>query len=590
MENFISTLLIMSAKSSVLIIIVVFAKKWLNDLFSANQHFNLWIFIVVILLFPIRIESNYSIYSIREMISERFVVQETSPNLSQNIDLNNFGYEESLKVENIVKTSSEGSFLTDYDHNIRTDWNLKALIRKYSQHVSRILFFMWLSGFLFLLVVVIVKEVMMHNKIKLLSIKVSRTNKLLDKCKSRLGITSRITIVECDLVSTPSLIGILNLKVLIPKEILSSIDDEKLEYILLHELAHIKRKDNIMIRFMLFTRLVYWFNPIVWYGLYKMKQDMEVACDAYVLSRLEKKEYIDYGKVIINLLEHLSGEYKVSPVLKFAGDKNEVIRRIMMIKKFNKNTRLISIIGVLMLMLIGCSVVIVPPTFDESEESDNSEVIITEKKQVSSEEADFKLYENLLGMNQNDLYMELGSMRVAVYYVDPEDLDSNEQGNRTYIAKEYAYLLDDGRVLYAFFNNDVVEEIRFETYNGVINSSKLDIQYQVNIYDYEEGDDIDETELFGSDIDFELLNLKNSFLGENIDKLKTEYSLKRGFTVINNTDNNQQLRIYPIASKENISASKMGLYVLVDDKKIIDLKIDKSDVEFDRLNEHFKVN
>ena len=43
------------------------------------------------------------------------------------------------------------------------------------------------------------------------------------------------------------------------------LDDDEIEYILLHELSHYKRKDILVNYLMIFLQCIHWFNPFIWY-------------------------------------------------------------------------------------------------------------------------------------------------------------------------------------------------------------------------------------------------------------------------------------------------------------------------------------
>jgi beta-lactamase regulating signal transducer with metallopeptidase domain len=50
------------------------------------------------------------------------------------------------------------------------------------------------------------------------------------------------------------------------------LSEEELKFVFMHELAHIKRKDLLVNVVCMLIQAVYWFNPMIWYSIYKMKQ------------------------------------------------------------------------------------------------------------------------------------------------------------------------------------------------------------------------------------------------------------------------------------------------------------------------------
>ena len=95
---------------------------------------------------------------------------------------------------------------------------------------------------------------------------------------------------QSDKVLSPAVYGVIKPKIILP----ANIADADLEYILKHERIHIRRRDNLWRIVAVLTACVHWFNPMAWIFLKSFFTDMELACDAGVLSKLDdngKKEY-----------------------------------------------------------------------------------------------------------------------------------------------------------------------------------------------------------------------------------------------------------------------------------------------------------
>ena len=94
---------------------------------------------------------------------------------------------------------------------------------------------------------------------------------------------------------SPAVFGIFRAKIIIPEY----LKDESLEYILMHEGAHIRRVDNLWRVAAVITCCLHWFNPFVWLFLKRFFEDMELSCDEQVLKKCHEERKIDYAKALI---------------------------------------------------------------------------------------------------------------------------------------------------------------------------------------------------------------------------------------------------------------------------------------------------
>jgi beta-lactamase regulating signal transducer with metallopeptidase domain len=96
---------------------------------------------------------------------------------------------------------------------------------------------------------------------------------VVEQCAARLGVR----IVAGD--GSPMVCGLLRPVLILPNELVEQIDAPALRQIILHELAHLKRRDLVTIWAIQAMRTVYWFNPIVHWIAYQAGLERELACD-----------------------------------------------------------------------------------------------------------------------------------------------------------------------------------------------------------------------------------------------------------------------------------------------------------------------
>jgi TonB family protein len=81
----------------------------------------------------------------------------------------------------------------------------------------------------------------------------------------------------------PLAAGIFRKTILLPQTAAGWSTDRR-RFVLAHEMAHVKRNDALGQFLSQIVCGVYWFNPLVWYAVHRLRIERERACDDYVLS------------------------------------------------------------------------------------------------------------------------------------------------------------------------------------------------------------------------------------------------------------------------------------------------------------------
>ncbi len=106
---------------------------------------------------------------------------------------------------------------------------------------------------------------------------------LAEDWRKRLSISRKITLKSDASNGPPFTIGLLRPVVVLPEYLLSKPGNRVLETVLAHELVHVKRWDDLSICLQEILRIVYFFNPVVWYIMPRLSWTREAACDTAVL-------------------------------------------------------------------------------------------------------------------------------------------------------------------------------------------------------------------------------------------------------------------------------------------------------------------
>lgn len=105
----------------------------------------------------------------------------------------------------------------------------------------------------------------------------------LERVKSWLGITRRIDLIVTSSVTEPGVWRVIRPIILLPETVTSHLSDEELEALMMHELGHVLRWDNLVSNMNMILCCILWFNPIVWLLDNRLLKEREEACDEMVL-------------------------------------------------------------------------------------------------------------------------------------------------------------------------------------------------------------------------------------------------------------------------------------------------------------------
>jgi bla regulator protein BlaR1 len=227
-------------------------------------------------------------------------------------------------------------------------------ISRYIAVVKTINPFIWIVGVFIIATVIFISNAIFLRRIKKCEfIKDRNILNLLDECKILINVDKNICLIRTNHVKTPCVVGFLKPIILIPQKLFEDCDLDHIRYIFLHELAHIRRKDILVNYLVSFLCITYWFNPLVWYGFSKMREEREMCCDSLALSCLRAEEVKTYGFAIIKLAEISSRAPWLPTTAGIINNKSKMKRRISMIKIFKKNSYRLSAAALAALVVAG---------------------------------------------------------------------------------------------------------------------------------------------------------------------------------------------------------------------------------------------
>ena len=92
-----------------------------------------------------------------------------------------------------------------------------------------------------------------------------------------------IRVLSCPETLEPGVFGVFRPVLLLPVGIAERLSPLQMKGIIVHELCHVRRRDNMTAAVHMFVEALFWFHPLVWWIKARMLDEQERACDEEVL-------------------------------------------------------------------------------------------------------------------------------------------------------------------------------------------------------------------------------------------------------------------------------------------------------------------
>ena len=146
------------------------------------------------------------------------------------------------------------------------------------------------------------------------------------------GIKRPVIFLKSFIAKVPMVIGYFKPVILFPAAALTALAPEEIEAILLHELAHIRRKDYLINIFQRIAEIIFFFNPAVLWISSLIKEERENCCDDIAVEQIKNKKQFIHA--LVSFQEYNASSYAAS----FSGRKNYLLNRIKRIITNNNKT------------------------------------------------------------------------------------------------------------------------------------------------------------------------------------------------------------------------------------------------------------
>lgn len=164
-------------------------------------------------------------------------------------------------------------------------------------------------------------------------------------------IRRSVRVMICPALSGPVVCGVLHPVICLPE---MAYSNNMAAGIFAHELTHIKRHDLIKKRLWNLAVSLHWYNPLVYLARRDADRFLELACDETILTPVSEAARVQYGEVLLAILQN---GIENAPGTPFSPKSGTVRERFTHILSFTAKKR-----GVVLAVLL-CAVILLSPLF-----------------------------------------------------------------------------------------------------------------------------------------------------------------------------------------------------------------------------------
>jgi len=128
---------------------------------------------------------------------------------------------------------------------------------------------------------------------------------VLEQVAAQLGLSQRPTLLLTNGQGIPFVCGLLRPVLVLPRGLMAELGQDHWREVVLHELAHLKRRDLWWSWLPTLARVVYFFHPVAHWVWFRIRLERELACDQLAMT-LSGRSAADYAEVLVQVVSYAS--------------------------------------------------------------------------------------------------------------------------------------------------------------------------------------------------------------------------------------------------------------------------------------------
>jgi beta-lactamase regulating signal transducer with metallopeptidase domain len=204
---------------------------------------------------------------------------------------------------------------------------------------------------------------------------------------NRMGVTKPIRFMESSLVKVPVLVGHFKPVILFPASIISGLPQGQVEVLLVHELAHILRKDYLINILQHLLDILYFYHPGIRWISSMIRYERENCCDDMAISMTGNT--LNFAKALTNIYSNSQRIH--GTIMAITGSKNKLLNRIKRILSRSKSGSKFSD-GFIAASILSLCILTITATANWSMNSEENRIPVQKKESIDSEKTVSKIY------------------------------------------------------------------------------------------------------------------------------------------------------------------------------------------------------
>jgi len=253
-----------------------FANQWLQFMVGSSLQFSLFLLLIIGLAFLFRKQSAKFLYLL-------WLIGVMKLFMPPAIELPNFFGTTANPVAPIILALSFSQLTLE-----------AAALPTSALSVKGYLFFLWLIGIFGIGIYWLINNLRFHKKTRA----DARLQQASDLISKHASLAAKIKFYTGKNIKVPFASGLFEAKIFLPEHVLTWSENERWA-VILHEIAHIKRKDVMVMAVQNMLQIIYFFHPLVWLANVQISRYREKACDDFAIQAM-KGRAVEYSKYLLN--------------------------------------------------------------------------------------------------------------------------------------------------------------------------------------------------------------------------------------------------------------------------------------------------